>query len=313
TTNTFSVTASHTFDEEGSFTVTTTINHEGIITTVMSTATVRDNYGLLLLDTSSAKSLMVTGNGTVTVNNCGAIVVDSSDPQAIFLSGNAVATATEADVGLGGGFVTHGKAVLNLLEPEFNQEAATPDPVALPLPPAPAVVSSSALHISSGSVTLSPGTYVGGIAINGTASVTLLPGVYYMQGGGFTVSGKGSVTGTGVLLVNAPAASSDVISVTSQGSVSLTASSALTGSLAPYNHIALFQDPASANTVSVSAQANLTVIGTLYAPGALLKINGNGTAVVSTDTNSTGGQVIVFDAVITGNGALTINADPAAA
>jgi hypothetical protein len=309
TTNTFTVTAMHTFDEEGTFKVTSDINHEGQHTVVTSTATVRDNYGLLLLDPTSAKSLMVTGNGSVTVTHCGAIVVDSSDPEAIFLTGNAVATATEADVGLGGGFVTHGKAVLNLLEPEFNQEAATPDPVALPLPTAPAVVSTSALHISSGSVTLSPGTYVGGIAIDGTASVTLLPGLYYMQGGGFRVSGNGSVTGTGVLLVNAPAGPSDVIKITGQGSVSLTAPGGLTGTLAAYNHIVIFQDPTSANTVSVTGQASLTVSGTLYAPAALLKIN-DGTAVVSTDTNPTGGQVIVLDAQITGNGALTINADP---
>jgi hypothetical protein len=309
TTNTFTVTAMHTFDEEGTFTVTTDINHEGMHTVVNSTATVRDNYGLVLLDATSPKSLAVTGNGSVTVTHCGAIVADSSDPQAIFLSGNAVATATEADVGPGGGFVTHGSAVLNLLEPEFNQELATPDPVNLPLPTAPAVVS-TALHISSGAVTLSPGTYVGGIAIDGTASVTLLGGVYYMQGGGFKVSGTGSVAGTGVLLVNAPAGPGDVISITGQGNVSLTAPEGLTGSLAAYNHIVIFQDPASANTVTVTGQASLAASGTLYAPAALLKINANGTAVVSTDTNPTGGQVIVFDAQVTTNGALTINADP---
>src|SRR5262249_3981964 len=77
--------------------------------------------------------------------------------------------------------------------------------------------------------------------------------------------------------------------------------------------IVIFQDPASANPVTVTGQANLTVSGTLYAPAALLQIGGNGTAVVSTDTNPTGGQVIVFDAKIVGNGALTINADPPAA
>jgi hypothetical protein len=246
------------------------------------------------------------------VNHCGAIVVDSSDHGAIFLTGNAVATATEADVGPGGGAVIQGQAVLNLLEPEFNQEAATPDPIALPLPPAPPIVSATPLHISAGSVTLSPGTYIGGITIDGTAAVALLPGVYYMNGGGFKVSGHGSVTdnGAGVLLVNAPASPSDVISLTSRGSMSLTAPSGLTGAYAAYNHIVIFQDPASTNTVSVAGQASLTVSGTLYAPAALLKINGNGSAVVSTDTNPTGGQVIVFDAMVTENGALTINADP---
>jgi hypothetical protein len=310
-TNTFTVTASHTFDEEGTFTITTTINHESIITVAHSKATVRDNYGLLLLDTKGAKALTVTGNGRVTVNNCGAVVVDSSDPTAIFLTGNAVVTATEADVGIGGGAVTTNNAVLNLLEPEFNHEAATPDPVALPLPPAPAVVSTKNLHISSGSVTLSPGTYIGGILVDGTASVSLLPGVYYMKGGGFLVSSSGSVSGKGVLLVNAPAKATDVISITGQGSVSLTASSSLPGAYAAYDHIVIFQDPASTNTVTVTGTtASLTASGTLYAPAALLKIDGNGAVVVSTDTNPTGGQVIVFDAKVATNGVLTINADP---
>jgi hypothetical protein len=162
-------------------------------------------------------------------------------------------------------------------------------------------------------VTLSPGTYVGGIAIDGTASVTLLAGVYYMQGGGFSVSGNGSVTdkGAGVVLVNAPAGPSDVISITGQGSMSLTASSSLTGAYAAYDHIAIFQDPASANAITVTgASASLTASGTLYAPGALLKIDGKGKVVVSTDTNPTGGQVIVFDTTVSVNGALTINADP---
>jgi hypothetical protein len=310
-TDLFTVTATHTFDEEGTFTVTVTIDHEGIMTVAHSTATVRDNFGLLLLDPTDDKSLMVTGNGTVTVTNCGAIVVDSSDPRAIFLTGNAVVTATEADVGLGGDAVIHGQATLNLLEPEFNHEAATPDPFALPLPPAPAN-HVPGVQISTGAMTLSPGTYDGGIEVTGDGSVTLLPGIYYMNGGGFSVSGQGSVTdnGSGVLIVNAPTGPSDRIQFDGQASVSLAAISGLTGGLAAYNHFTIFQDPASDNTVMITGQASLTMTGVLYAPGALLKIDGDGSAVVSTDTNPTGGIVVAFDAMVTGNGALTINADP---
>src|SRR5262249_5395948 len=160
-------------------------------------------------DPSGEKSLMVTGNGSVTVTNCGAVVVDSSDPRAIFLAGNAVVTATEADVGIGGDAVTHGNATLNLLEPEVNHEAATPDPLALPLPPAPSTTF-SAVHASGhDSLSLSPGTYDGGIEVTGHAAVTLAAGVYYLKGGGFKVSGHGSVTdnGKGVLIVNAPSGS----------------------------------------------------------------------------------------------------------
>jgi hypothetical protein len=312
----FTVTAAHTFAEEGGFTVTVTLHHElSTAVVVTSTATVRDNYGLLLLDPTGDKSLMVTGQGAVTVNNTGAVVVDSSSPSAIFLAGQAVVTATEADVGIGGGAVTNGQAVLNLLEPEFNHEAATPDPIALPLPPMPST-HFPAVQYSGGAPLppLSPGTYDGGITITGSSPVTLLPGVYYMNGGGFVVSGLGSVTGTGVLIVNAPQAPTDVISITGQGSVNLTAPTGLTDGLAAYNGITIMQDPASANPISVVGQGSLTMTGTLYAPAALLRLDGNGNATVSAffaGHLSLGGIVAVADAMVTVKASLTINADPA--
>ena len=55
TTGVFTVTSTHTFAEEGSFTATTVIDHEGIKTTVTSTSTIRDNYGLLVLDTTALR------------------------------------------------------------------------------------------------------------------------------------------------------------------------------------------------------------------------------------------------------------------
>jgi hypothetical protein len=302
---TFTVTGTHAYAEEGTFTITTAINHEGIITTVTSTAAVRDNLGLLVLDPSDDKSLMVDGNGSVTVNHFGAVVVNSNDPKAIFLSGNATVTAAETDVT--GDLVSPGPTTLS---GELNHEAATPDPIALALPPAPSTTFAAVHYSGSAPLTLSPGTYVGGILIDGSGPVTLTAGVYYMQGGGFTVTGQGSVTGTNVLIVNAPAGASDRITFDAQASVSLTAPSALTGVYAPYNHITIYQDPASNNTVMITGQASLTMTGVLYAPKALLKLDGNGAAVVSTDTPSTGGEVVVFEAMVTGNGALTINADP---
>ena len=49
-----------------------------------------------------------------------------------------------------------------------------------------------------------PGTYHGGLAITSSASVTMMPGVYYMAGGGFTVANAASVNGTaGVMIYNA--------------------------------------------------------------------------------------------------------------
>jgi hypothetical protein len=80
-------------------------------------------------------------------------------------------------------------------------------------------------------LTLNPGTYVGGIKVSGRGSIVLNPGIYYLRGGGFSVSGQGSVTGNGVLMVNASTQSTDTISVSGQAAVTLNAPASLA---APY-------------------------------------------------------------------------------
>ena len=83
---------------------------------------------------------------------------------------------------------------------------------------------------------------------------------------------------------------------------------------AAYDGITLMQGPAPANPISVTGQGGLTMTGTLYAPKALLKIDGNGSVTVSAffaGRLSLGGVVVAYDTAVTGNGNLTINADPA--
>ena len=67
--------------------------------------------------------------------------------------------------------------------------------------------SPSLLTISSGTPTVCPGTYFGGIKIQNAAAVTMLPGTYVLAGGGFQVLGSASVDGSaGVLIYNGSAA-----------------------------------------------------------------------------------------------------------
>ena len=70
----------------------------------------------------------------------------------------------------------------------------------------PSTVWSTRTPNVNSSVTLLPGLYIGGIKISGNANVILEPGLYYLQGGGFNVSGQATVTdnGQGVMLYNAP-------------------------------------------------------------------------------------------------------------
>lgn len=59
------------------------------------------------------------------------------------------------------------------------------------------------LTISSGTPTICPGTYYGGLRIKDSARVTMLPGVYIMAGGGFQVLNSAGVDGSaGVMIYN---------------------------------------------------------------------------------------------------------------
>lgn len=306
TTNPFTVSGSHAYQHEGTYTITTILDHEGIITVTKTTAVIKDDLGLLLLDPTGSQSLMVTGNGSVTANGCGAVVVDSSDPSdAAFVSGNGTVTAEDIDVTGGVMTVGHGS-----FSAPIDPEAATPDPLGLTLPAPPTPTFGAVQYSGKASITLQPGTYVGGIAISGQASVTLAPGVYYMQGGGFSVSGQASVSGTGVTIINAPARPTDTIRVSGQATLNLTAPTS-----GPFQGVTIFQDPSSNNPVRFTGQAVVALTGVVYVPDALVSIDGNANVTINPGAGTAVapppilGALIAYDLRVTGNGVLTINPD----
>ncbi len=158
-------------------------------------------------------------------------------------------------------------------------------------------------------MTLSPGTYVGGIKVSGAGSVVLLPGVYYLKGGGFSITGSGSVTGIGVLLIDAPTKSTDSISLTGSGNMTLSPSSILTGAYASYNGVTILQDPASAAPINITGAGTLSMTGALYAPKATIDITGPGGLSVSPDAVYGRAEVVASDLKDTGSGRVTINVD----
>jgi hypothetical protein len=155
---------------------------------------------------------------------------------------------------------------------------------------------------------LNPGTYLGGLHLGGNVSVRLNPGIYYLKGGGFSVSSQASVSGSGVLIVNAPGSASDTINLSGQGSVALTAIAGLTGSMAAYNGVVLMQAPSSKLPLSLSGQSVLALTGTVYAPGALVNLKQYGGLTVASDfAHGVAGQVIAADLNDSGNGVVTFN------
>ena len=224
--------------------------------------------GILVLDPTAPGSLTDTGNGTVTVQGA-SLIVDSSAPDGGTATGGGTVSATTADFsgmpGYGGSGTWSG--TLNSGVPP------TPDPLAGLPEPTTAGMASFNKEQDSGkkTVTISPGVYHGGISISGQATLIMKPGIYYMDGGGFSFTGQGSLVANGVMIFNAPQSNSDVININGSGSITL---SPPTGGT--YQGIALFQQRSSTNTVSVTGNGTSAMTGTFYVAGGTLNVTGNG-------------------------------------
>ena len=70
-------------------------------------------------------------------------------------------------------------------------------------------------------MTINPGVYCGGIGVNANAVLTLNPGMYFIDGGGFTVNGGATVSGSGVTLVFTSKSQRDWASVTINGNANV--------------------------------------------------------------------------------------------
>jgi hypothetical protein len=201
--------------------------------------------------------------------------------------GTATLTVLRAQLGTTAASHNSGKAIDHLIVTGTTGTAASP----------------AACDFQSGTVTLQPGTYYGGICIGatsgnacntncnaGTAHVTLAPGIYVMAGGGFWVCGSSTLTAPNVTIYNtndpshaAGSGAIDQVELNTSGSVTLGPQT--TGL---YTGLTIFQDTtltladsncdakskdsgtwdiALLNMASTGANGQLgSISGTIYAP-----------------------------------------------
>jgi Flp pilus assembly protein TadG len=150
-------------------------------------------------DISSAKSCMfslnpsksgtlVTNGGDAVNSSCG-IMVNSNSSSAIINSGS-ISAPTISMVGGYSGSTPSGKISTGIVP--------VSDPLAYLQPPVVGGCSQTNWTKSTGTWTLNPGVYCGGIDVEGTAKVTFNAGTYILVGGtGFTAQGGSSSTVTG--------------------------------------------------------------------------------------------------------------------
>jgi hypothetical protein len=262
--------------------------------------------GIICLNPTAPKALDATGNGTVTVKS-GPIIVDSNASNAGVAVGNGGISAPEVNItGQNPGYVTTGSGQI-VTSPTANNvntgQIPTPDPLAYlpaPEPSALPVQSTTGMSISK-NTTLQPGVYTGGISISG-GTITLQPGIYYMDHGGFSVS-NGNVSGTGVMIYNDPTpnSSGQKIDFSSLATLNL---SAPTGGT--YQGMLIFQSrDAGPVPVNVSGSSKSQMIGAVYAPSAPVQLSGNGTVTL-------GSEFICDTLHVSGSGSLTVSWNGAA-
>jgi hypothetical protein len=257
------------------------------------------DIGILVLDPASSGSLSSNGGSSVTTN--AKIIVDSNSPSATTVVGGGVLTAPEFDItGVPGTSTSGGGAINGTV---LSGQVPTPDPLAYLPEPDPTnmtVQSKKTVKLQNqGSLSLQPGVYQGGISVTG-GNLTLAPGIYYMDGGGFGFAGTGSLTANGVMIVNAPQSNSDTVSITGSGTINL--SPPTTGL---YQGISVWQTRASTNTLTISGGGAGSVTGTFYAQHGTLKVSGGG-------GSSVGSQYISWDVSLMGNGNFSIDWSPTA-
>lgn len=231
---------------------------------------------MYVLDPSAQNAFQATNGAQVTMNGC-SIQVNSTAGAAALINGAAVVTATAINV-VGGASVSNG----GVANPSPNTGApAVVDPFAAV--PAPVVSACTQTNYSkgSGSWTLNPGVYCGGISLHNGAIATFNPGIYILKGGGLQLAYSTS-TGSGVMFyLTGTNATYGSVNISNGAAVTFSAQTS-----GPYLGLLFFQDRAI--TSSVNAQfiggASMQLTGSLYFPTTILYYS-NGS---STESYTTG-------------------------
>ncbi len=226
---------------------------------------------IFVLDPTALTAFSATGS-TIVNSKCG-IVVNSNHTRAMGLTGSASVTASVISVT--GNYSTTGSS--SFTPTPTTGVPPTADPLAALAPPTFSGCNFTNKSITgSTATTLTPGVYCGGISISGSGGlVTIQPGIYILNGGGFQMSGSRPVQGQGVGFYNTFDASHSFDSVNFSGSGVVTLSAPASGAM---KGMLFFQNrsASASESNSLTGSTGSTFEGTLYFPTQSLSYSGSG-------------------------------------
>jgi Flp pilus assembly protein TadG len=258
---------------------------------------------IYVLSQTMPDALSLNGNGvtTVTVNGCG-VYVDSNAQVSTRLVGQSNIIAGFVD--MVGGYNTTGGASISPT-PKTGITKVSDPLVSLASPPQPS--SCTYTNGGGGASILNPGTYCGGININGNSTVTFNPGIYYLYGGGLNIqSNATTVSGTGVMFYNTDGngipglPTANYAPITFGGSATISFSAPTSGT---WNGMLFMKDRlvSGSYTDSFIGSVAPTLSGTMYFPGDALKMRGGSGITVSSNV-----PAIIADSVDVGGGSYVV-------
>jgi hypothetical protein len=272
----------------------------GVTSTVTSATALAGPAGsgvpcMLTLGSTGAAALRINGNAQVTANDC-SIAVNSDNATALQLKGNVQVSAQSIHV-VGGASQTGNVQVSDITT---NAPPAT-DPFAnLATPSFNGCDFTNYKTSGNGSLTLTPGTYCGGIRINGNHTLHFNPGLYVLYGGGIKLAGNISpITGSNITVYNSGNASSyPYAELDLTGNLTLELSAPTSG---PYAGMLFMQDPLNTQDAAISTNSDAVLAGNFYFPSNTLSISGNTSAAVPV------GAIVAKRILISGNSKISLS------
>ena len=249
-----------------------------------------------MLALGTGNSIQLSGNGSLTLNGC-----DADGNGNIALGGNSNLSAHSFDIG--GTTSLSGNSSISLT----NGPGTKNDAVAFTDPYAgqrsftkPATCSNY-----TGASTISPGAYCG-LSIGSNANVTMQSGIYYIEGGMFSINGNATLTsqspGVTIVLTSTVAAPNSFATVNINGNANLNLTALTTGTTAGLVFYGDPAQPAGAATESLNGNGNVSLTGAVYFPNQTIDLSGNGSL-----SSATCLQIIGRDITGSGNAGLRSN------
>ncbi len=303
------LTVTATLSQEAKLFLSKIISSKAVTTSVAATAEVAfytDGFCILSLNPISSGSLTTSGAVELDMPNCG-IAVNSADEEAFKLNGNVTINVDNVNI-VGAYDVSGGSADFT-----YNSLKTGAAPIADPYAnfDTPEVTSCDFNNYNpeGQNITLSPGTYCGGIRISGNNNVTFEPGVYIINGGSVDISGNGAMTGeqVGFFLTGS---GNDYATLDISGGKEMFFSAPLAGD--DMAGISFYQDPdaPSGGVNKLVGNADLIVDGVMYFPKQEFNIGGTSEAQSDVCTKLIANEVIIHGTPFIGNDCSNKPADP---